>query len=97
MSNSDLPPLSRFLADSLPVPTHFYTVVTSCQELNQTVEECDGPLRVFSFLLPHRPDNSEACNVSSNNSQQGAAQSQLSLQMMSSVQKSVIKQAEERQ
>eukprot|EP00064_Thunnus_orientalis_P012889 superscaffoldBa00002030_g12925 len=51
-------------ADAPPVPTHFYTVVTSCQELNQTVEECDGALKVFSFLLPHRPDNSETCNVS---------------------------------
>ncbi|RVE67061.1 hypothetical protein OJAV_G00113580 [Oryzias javanicus] len=48
--------------DGLLVPTHFYTVVTSCQELNQTVEECDGELQVFSFLIPHRPDNSEVCN-----------------------------------
>ncbi len=58
------PPLCRFSPDAPPIPTHFYTVVTSCQELNQTVEECDGALRVFSFLLQHRPDNSEACNVS---------------------------------
>lgn len=60
----DLWPPSRFSADGPLVPTHFYTVVTSCQEVNQTVEECDGALRVFSLLLTHRPDNSEACNVS---------------------------------
>uniref|UniRef100_A0A3Q1G9Y5 Ectonucleotide pyrophosphatase/phosphodiesterase 2 n=1 Tax=Acanthochromis polyacanthus TaxID=80966 RepID=A0A3Q1G9Y5_9TELE len=54
--------IKEFSADGPPVPTHFYTIVTSCQEVNQTVEECDGALRVFSYLLPHRPDNSEACN-----------------------------------
>ncbi|KAM9824011.1 autotaxin [Neosynchiropus ocellatus] len=48
--------------NSLPVPTHFYTVVTSCPELNQTVEECDGDLKVFAFIVPHRQDNSETCN-----------------------------------
>uniref|UniRef100_A0A7N8Y8V6 SMB domain-containing protein n=1 Tax=Mastacembelus armatus TaxID=205130 RepID=A0A7N8Y8V6_9TELE len=51
------------------IPTHYYTVVTSSQELNQTVEECDGALRVFSFLLPHRPDNSETCNSADDESQ----------------------------
>lgn len=55
---------SRLSGDSLLVPTHFYTVVTSCQEVNGSVEDCGGPLRVVSFLIPHRPDNSEACNVS---------------------------------
>uniref|UniRef100_A0A672YWX0 SMB domain-containing protein n=1 Tax=Sphaeramia orbicularis TaxID=375764 RepID=A0A672YWX0_9TELE len=54
--------IREFSADVPPIPTHFYTVVTSCQEVNQTVEECDGGLRTFSFLLPHRPDNSETCN-----------------------------------
>ncbi|KAF1382050.1 hypothetical protein PFLUV_G00160390, partial [Perca fluviatilis] len=61
--------IKEFSADAPPVPSHFYTVVTSCQELNQTVEECDGPLRVFSYLLPHRPDNSEACNSVEDESQ----------------------------
>ncbi|XP_056154936.1 ectonucleotide pyrophosphatase/phosphodiesterase family member 2 [Lampris incognitus] len=54
--------IQQFSGYGPPVPTHFYTVVTSCQEENQTVEECEGPLRVFSFLLPHRRDNSESCN-----------------------------------
>lgn len=63
---SDPPPRSRFSDDGFPVPTHFYTVITSCQEVNQTVDECDGALKVFSFLLPNKPDNSEACSVSKN-------------------------------
>ncbi|CAB1351086.1 unnamed protein product, partial [Coregonus sp. 'balchen'] len=48
---------------SAPVPTHYYVVITSCQDVNQTVEVCDGPLNVFSFLLPHRMDNDESCKV----------------------------------
>lgn len=58
--------LGRFSREAgLTVPSHFFTVVTRCQEPNRTVEECgDGLLDVFSFLLPHREDNTEACNVS---------------------------------
>lgn len=68
--------LRRVSGAGLNVPTHFFTVVTRCREQNVTVEECgDGPLDVFSFLLPHREDNSEACNVSVGGFplQQGAA------------------------
>ncbi|XP_046875784.1 ectonucleotide pyrophosphatase/phosphodiesterase family member 2 isoform X2 [Hypomesus transpacificus] len=54
---------------SVPVPTHYFMVVTGCQELNQTAEECEGPLSAFSFLLPHRPDNSESCNSAEEESQ----------------------------
>lgn len=54
---------------SVAVPTHYFMVLTSCQEQNQTAEECDGPLDVFSFLLPHRPDNSESCNSAEDGSQ----------------------------
>uniref|UniRef100_A0A3B4Y3K8 Ectonucleotide pyrophosphatase/phosphodiesterase 2 n=1 Tax=Seriola lalandi dorsalis TaxID=1841481 RepID=A0A3B4Y3K8_SERLL len=61
--------IKEFSPDVPPVPTHFYTVVTSCQELNQTLEECAGALKVFSFLLPNRPDNSEACNSGEDESQ----------------------------
>nr|XP_057903443.1 ectonucleotide pyrophosphatase/phosphodiesterase family member 2-like [Doryrhamphus excisus] len=45
-----------------PMPTHFFTVVTSCRQPNKTLDECDGELSVFSFLIPHRADNSETCN-----------------------------------
>uniref|UniRef100_UPI003AAFB1D1 autotaxin-like n=1 Tax=Centroberyx gerrardi TaxID=166262 RepID=UPI003AAFB1D1 len=61
--------VQEFSADGLSIPSHFFTVVSSCQERNQTVEECDGPLQVFSFLLPHRPDNSESCNSAEDESQ----------------------------
>ncbi|XP_008420855.1 ectonucleotide pyrophosphatase/phosphodiesterase family member 2 [Poecilia reticulata] len=56
-------------ANSPLIPTHFYTIVTSCQEMNQTVDECDGALKVFSFILPHRPDNSETCKSAEDESQ----------------------------
>uniref|UniRef100_A0A8C5GUN6 Ectonucleotide pyrophosphatase/phosphodiesterase family member 2-like n=1 Tax=Gouania willdenowi TaxID=441366 RepID=A0A8C5GUN6_GOUWI len=53
--------ITQFLEDGYPVPSHFFVVLTSCK-LNQTLEDCDGDLDVFSFLLPHREDNSETCN-----------------------------------
>ncbi|CAM4641073.1 unnamed protein product [Leuciscus chuanchicus] len=47
---------------SVSIPTHFYSLIISCEELNDTLDECDGGLRVTSFILPHREDNSESCN-----------------------------------
>uniref|UniRef100_A0A3Q0RT59 Ectonucleotide pyrophosphatase/phosphodiesterase 2 n=1 Tax=Amphilophus citrinellus TaxID=61819 RepID=A0A3Q0RT59_AMPCI len=67
--NYDVHYSGMFSVDALPIPTHFYTVVTSCKEVNQTVEECDGALKVFSFLLPHRSDSNEACNSAEDESQ----------------------------
>ncbi|CAB1320943.1 unnamed protein product [Coregonus sp. 'balchen'] len=54
---------------SAPVPTHYYVVITNCQDVNQTAEVCDGPLNIFSFLLPHRSDNDESCKSSEDESQ----------------------------
>lgn len=51
---------------SIPIPTHYYSIVTSCLDFTQPADKCDGPLSVSSFILPHRPDNEESCNVSSN-------------------------------
>ncbi|MCJ8735649.1 hypothetical protein PDJAM_G00249660 [Pangasius djambal] len=50
--------------DSAPVPTHLYMIIMSCEGENATVEECDGSISTVSFILPHRPDNSESCNSS---------------------------------
>ncbi|KAF7702426.1 ectonucleotide pyrophosphatase/phosphodiesterase family member 2 [Silurus meridionalis] len=50
--------------DSAPIPTHLYVVITSCEVENTTVEECNGSIFTCSFILPHRPDNSESCNSS---------------------------------
>ncbi|KAK2834147.1 hypothetical protein Q7C36_014848 [Tachysurus vachellii] len=55
--------------DSAPVPTHLYLIITSCELENTTVEECDGSISTVSFILPHRPDNSESCHSSEEPSQ----------------------------
>lgn len=54
----------RYVSGSVQIPTHYYIVVTSCLDYTQTVDSCAGPLSVFSFILPHRSDNDETCNVS---------------------------------
>ncbi|XP_072913364.1 ectonucleotide pyrophosphatase/phosphodiesterase family member 3-like [Hemitrygon akajei] len=46
---------------SIPIPTHFYVILTNCNNTAQTPLSCVGPLSVRSFILPHRPDNSESC------------------------------------
>lgn len=47
----------------IPVPTHYFAVLTSCRNSTKSVSACDGELQAVSFLLPHRPDNSESCQV----------------------------------
>lgn len=54
----------RYVSGSVQIPTHYYIVVTSCLDYTQTVDSCAGPLSAFSFILPHRSDNDETCNVS---------------------------------
>ncbi|XP_030637743.1 autotaxin isoform X2 [Chanos chanos] len=56
--------LKQYTSTTVPIPTHYFIVVTSCLDIDQTVDLCDGPLSVFSFILPHRPDNDESCNSS---------------------------------
>ncbi|XP_065139646.1 autotaxin [Paramisgurnus dabryanus] len=53
---------------SVYVPTHFYSIITSCTEVNQTLDNCDEDLSITCFILPHRPDNSESCNNSDDES-----------------------------
>ncbi|XP_063155695.1 ectonucleotide pyrophosphatase/phosphodiesterase family member 2 isoform X4 [Candoia aspera] len=50
---------------SIPVPTHYYSIITSCLDFTQPADKCDGPLSVLSYIFPHRPDNDESCNNSS--------------------------------
>ncbi|XP_056153912.1 venom phosphodiesterase 1 [Lampris incognitus] len=45
----------------IPIPTHYYAVLTSCRDSSQPASECVGELQTVSFLLPHRADNSESC------------------------------------
>ncbi|XP_061090939.1 ectonucleotide pyrophosphatase/phosphodiesterase family member 2-like [Conger conger] len=54
----------QYVSGSVPIPTHYYILVTSCLDYTQAVNSCDGPLSVFSFILPHRADNDESCGSS---------------------------------
>ncbi|OBS57742.1 hypothetical protein A6R68_11133 [Neotoma lepida] len=61
--------LHRYVeGSSIPVPTHYYSIITSCLDFTQPADKCDGPLSVSSFILPHRPDNDESCNSSEDES-----------------------------
>ncbi|XP_076158075.1 venom phosphodiesterase CdcPDE [Alosa pseudoharengus] len=48
----------------IPVPTHYFVVLTSCKNSTEPVVSCQGELQTVSFLVPHRPDNSESCSSS---------------------------------
>lgn len=48
---------------NISIPTHYFVLVTSCRDSALSVDGCHGELQTVSFLLPHRPDNSESCKV----------------------------------
>uniref|UniRef100_H2V879 Ectonucleotide pyrophosphatase/phosphodiesterase 1 n=1 Tax=Takifugu rubripes TaxID=31033 RepID=H2V879_TAKRU len=61
---SDLVPLpSR--NGALGSPTHFFIILTSCRNPTFSPVDCVGPLRVRSFVLPHREDHTESCAMGS--------------------------------
>ncbi|XP_051577340.1 ectonucleotide pyrophosphatase/phosphodiesterase family member 2 isoform X1 [Myxocyprinus asiaticus] len=60
--------MKQYVTGPVPIPTHYYIVVTSCLDNTHTVDSCVGPLSVFSFILPHRSDNDESCNSSEDES-----------------------------
>ncbi|XP_072355248.1 venom phosphodiesterase 2-like isoform X1 [Scyliorhinus torazame] len=45
----------------IPIPTHYYIVLTNCKDTMKSPLQCDTSLDVLAFILPHRPDNSESC------------------------------------
>ncbi|XP_026993795.2 ectonucleotide pyrophosphatase/phosphodiesterase family member 1 [Tachysurus fulvidraco] len=49
-----------------PLPTHFFVILTSCKNSSKnsqtTLQKCHGPIETMSFVLPHRPDNTETCH-----------------------------------
>ncbi|XP_040523476.1 ectonucleotide pyrophosphatase/phosphodiesterase family member 3 [Gallus gallus] len=45
----------------IPVPTHYFVVLTSCKDTSYTPLNCTGSLDALSFIIPHRPDNTESC------------------------------------
>ncbi|XP_048452966.1 ectonucleotide pyrophosphatase/phosphodiesterase family member 3 [Rhincodon typus] len=46
---------------AIPIPTHYYIVLTNCKDTTQTPQQCKDSLHARSFILPHRQDNSESC------------------------------------
>ncbi|XP_041664821.1 ectonucleotide pyrophosphatase/phosphodiesterase family member 3-like [Cheilinus undulatus] len=46
---------------SIPIPTHYFVVLTSCRNATVPVSACESELQTVSFMLPHRPENSESC------------------------------------
>ncbi|XP_061093183.1 venom phosphodiesterase CdcPDE [Conger conger] len=46
----------------IPVPTHYFVVLSSCKNTSFPVGDCREAMQTVSFLLPHRPTNSEVCN-----------------------------------
>ncbi|KAI4802079.1 hypothetical protein KUCAC02_019937, partial [Chaenocephalus aceratus] len=53
--------LKAISGNEAPVPTHFFVILTSCRNSTFSPIGCKGPLRVKSFILPHRPDHTERC------------------------------------
>uniref|UniRef100_A0A3B4YGQ3 Ectonucleotide pyrophosphatase/phosphodiesterase 2 n=1 Tax=Seriola lalandi dorsalis TaxID=1841481 RepID=A0A3B4YGQ3_SERLL len=49
---------------TIPIPTHYFVVLTSCLDFTQAADSCSGPLTSAAFILPHRPNNDETCNSS---------------------------------
>ncbi|KAJ0000054.1 hypothetical protein NQD34_011896 [Periophthalmus magnuspinnatus] len=56
--------IKEFMTGTIPVPTHYFIVLTSCLDFTQPADSCTGPLSSAAFILPHRPNNDEACNSS---------------------------------
>ncbi|XP_069345252.1 ectonucleotide pyrophosphatase/phosphodiesterase family member 3 isoform X3 [Eulemur rufifrons] len=46
---------------SVPIPTHYFVVLTSCKNRSHTPDNCPGWLDVLPFIIPHRPTNVESC------------------------------------
>ncbi|XP_044150314.1 ectonucleotide pyrophosphatase/phosphodiesterase family member 2 isoform X3 [Bufo gargarizans] len=54
--------IKTFVDGTIPVPTHYFCILSSCLDFNQPADSCDGRLSVTSFIIPHRPDNDESCS-----------------------------------
>uniref|UniRef100_A0A665WQJ8 SMB domain-containing protein n=1 Tax=Echeneis naucrates TaxID=173247 RepID=A0A665WQJ8_ECHNA len=56
--------IKEFVSGTIPIPTHYFVVLTSCLDFTQAADSCSGPLTSAAFILPHRPNNDETCNSS---------------------------------
>uniref|UniRef100_A0A8D3CL13 SMB domain-containing protein n=1 Tax=Scophthalmus maximus TaxID=52904 RepID=A0A8D3CL13_SCOMX len=56
--------IREYVSGTIPVPTHYFAVLTSCLDFTQAADSCSGPLSSAAFILPHRPSNDETCRSS---------------------------------
>uniref|UniRef100_A0A669DKF6 Ectonucleotide pyrophosphatase/phosphodiesterase 2 n=1 Tax=Oreochromis niloticus TaxID=8128 RepID=A0A669DKF6_ORENI len=56
--------IREYIGGTIPIPTHYFVVLTSCLDFTQAADSCNGPLNSAAFILPHRPTNDESCNSS---------------------------------
>ncbi|XP_019735659.1 autotaxin isoform X3 [Hippocampus comes] len=56
--------IKEYARGTIPIPTHFFVVLTSCLDFRKAADSCGGPLSSAAFILPHRPNNDETCNSS---------------------------------
>ncbi|KAJ0065910.1 hypothetical protein NL108_000152, partial [Boleophthalmus pectinirostris] len=54
--------IKEFMTGTIPVPTHYFIVLSSCLDFTQPADSCTGPLSSAAFILPHRASNDETCN-----------------------------------
>ncbi|XP_035769632.1 ectonucleotide pyrophosphatase/phosphodiesterase family member 2, partial [Neolamprologus brichardi] len=54
--------IREYISGTIPIPTHYFVVLTSCLDFTQATDSCNGPLNSAAFILPHRPTNDESCN-----------------------------------
>uniref|UniRef100_A0A8C4NK51 SMB domain-containing protein n=1 Tax=Dicentrarchus labrax TaxID=13489 RepID=A0A8C4NK51_DICLA len=56
--------IKEYVSGTIPIPTHYFVVLTSCLDFTQAADSCSGPLSSAAFILPHRPSNDETCRSS---------------------------------
>ncbi|XP_072304427.1 autotaxin-like isoform X2 [Eucyclogobius newberryi] len=61
--------IREFSSEAPPIPSHMFAVISSCAEFNTSLDECEGDIDLFCFILPQREDNTEACNSAEPESQ----------------------------
>ncbi|MEQ2287946.1 Ectonucleotide pyrophosphatase/phosphodiesterase member 2, partial [Ameca splendens] len=54
--------IREYVSGNIPIPSHYFVVLTSCLGFTQSADSCNGPLSSAAFILPHRPNNDETCN-----------------------------------
>ncbi|KAF3840323.1 hypothetical protein F7725_019040 [Dissostichus mawsoni] len=48
-----------YVSGMIPVPTHYFVVLSSCLDFTQPADACSGPLSSAAFILPHRASNED--------------------------------------